>query len=199
MGYWSYITHRLFNPDMPLSLETGLELEGRYQLSSRLKLSGSIRKSIFTNLTENKRLDSESELPRVHSSWPLYDLAGQAGHIHSLAFSYVKNLAPKFYARAHAGLLEPFYAGIGGEILYKSAKSPFALGFDLHRVRMRDYDMRFDLRNYETTVGHVSMYYDAGGIFDIEINAGRYLAGDRGHTTISRKLEADGRLVVMLH
>ena len=187
-GIGPYITHRLFNPDMPLSLETGLELEGRYQLSSRLKLSGSIRKSIFTNLTENKRLDSESELPRVHSSWPLYDLAGQAGHIHSLAFSYVKNLAPKFYARAHAGLLEPFYAGIGGEILYKSAKSPFALGFDLHRVRMRDYDMRFDLRNYETTVGHVSMYYDAGGIFDIEINAGRYLAGDIGATTtISRK------------
>ena len=32
------------------------------------------------------------------------------------------------------------------------------------------------------------MYYDAGGIFDIEINAGRYLAGDIGATTtISRK------------
>ena len=187
-GFGPYIAHRLFNPDMPLSMETGIELEGRYQMSSGLKLSGSIRKSVFTNLTENKRLDSESELPRVHSSWPLYDLAGQGGHIHSLAFSYLKNLAPKFYGRAHAGLLEPFYAGIGGEILYKAANSPFALGFDLHRVRMRDYDMRFDLRDYETTVGHVSVYYDAGGIFDIEINAGRYLAGDIGATTtISRK------------
>ena len=48
--------------------------------------------------------------------------------------------------------------------------------------------MRFDLLDYETTVGHLSFYYDAGGMFDVEINAGRYLAGDWGATTtISRK------------
>ena len=48
--------------------------------------------------------------------------------------------------------------------------------------------MRFDLLDYETTIGHLSLYYDAGGMFDIEINAGRYLAGDWGATTtISRK------------
>ena len=48
--------------------------------------------------------------------------------------------------------------------------------------------MRFNLLDYETTIGHVSFYYDAGGMFDIEVNAGRYLAGDRGiTTTISRK------------
>ena len=46
----------------------------------------------------------------------------------------------------------------------------------------RDYDMRFDLLDYEATVGHLSVYYDAGGMFDIEINAGRYLAGDWGLT-----------------
>ena len=59
---------------------------------------------------------------------------------------------------------------------------------DIHRVQQRDYDMRFDLLDYETTVGHVSIYYDAGGMFDVEVNAGRYLAGDWGATTtISRK------------
>ena len=48
--------------------------------------------------------------------------------------------------------------------------------------------MRFDLLDYETTVGHFSLYYDAGGMFDLEINAGKYLAGDLGvTTTISRK------------
>ena len=48
--------------------------------------------------------------------------------------------------------------------------------------------MLFDLRDYETTVGHLSLYYDAAGIFDVEVNAGRYLAGDWGvTTTISRK------------
>ena len=186
-GVGPYITNRLFNPDLPLSMEAGLELESAYNLTSRLKISGTVRKSILTNLTDNKRL-SNSILPRVHSDWPLYDFAGQSGHIHELTLSYTKNLAPGFYGRAHAGLLEPFYAGVGGEVLFKPSKSNFALGVDIHHVKKRDYDMLFKLRNYETTVGHLSVYYDAGGLFDVEVNAGRYLAGDWGATTtISRK------------
>ena len=43
--------------------------------------------------------------------------------------------------------------------------------------------MQFDLRDYKTTIGHISYYYDAGGMFDVEVNAGRYLAGDWGATT----------------
>ncbi|MDA7592271.1 YjbH domain-containing protein [Rhodobacteraceae bacterium] len=186
-GLGPYITHRLFNPDLPLSLETGVELEAGYQITPKLKISGAVRKSVLTNLTDNNRR-SNSSLPRVHSDWPLYDIEGQSGHIHELKLSYVKNLAPGLYGRAHAGLLEPFFAGVGGELLYKPAQWPIGIGIDIHRVRKRDYDMRFDLLDYETTVGHLSVYYDAGGMFDIEVNAGRYLAGDWGATTtISRK------------
>ena len=48
--------------------------------------------------------------------------------------------------------------------------------------------MLFGFKNYETTTGHLSLYYDAGGMFDIEINAGKYLAKDWGVTTnISRR------------
>ena len=186
-GIGPYIAHRLFNPDLPLSMETGFEVEAGYKIANGLKVSGAIRKSLITNLTDNLRR-SNSVLPRVHSDWPLYDIAGQSGHIHQLTLSYVRHLVPGLYGRAHAGLLEPFYAGFGGEILYKPAQWPIGIGLDVHRVRKRDYEMRFDLLNYETTVGHVSLYYDAGGIFDLEINAGRYLAGDWGATTtISRK------------
>lgn len=187
-GIGPYITHRLFNPDLPLSMETGIEVKAGYLLTDRLKISGALRKSILTNLTDNLRLDSESQLPRVHSSWPLYDIAGQDGHIHELTLSYTSNLAPGLYGRAHTGLLEPFFAGFGGELLYKPVQWPIGVGFDIHRVRQRDYDMRFNLLDYETTIGHISLYYDAGGMFDIEVNAGRYLAGDWGATTtISRK------------
>ena len=186
-GIGPYFAHRLFNPDLPLSMELGVELEAGYQITNELKILGSIRKSIFTNLTDNNRR-SNSVLPRVHSEWPLYDIAGQSGHIHELAISYVKNLAPGLYTRAHAGLLEPFFAGVGAEILYKPAQWPLGIGLDIHRVRKRNYDMQFDLLDYETNVGHLSLYYDAGGMFDIEVNAGRYLAGDKGlTTTISRK------------
>ena len=186
-GFGPYIAHRLFNPDLPLSMETGAEVEAGYQLAPGLKISGAVRKSVLTNLTDNDRR-SNSVLPRVHSDWPLYDFAGQSGHIHQLTLSYLKNLAPGLYGRTQAGLLEPFFAGIGGELLYKPAQSPVAVGLDIHRVLKRDYDMRFDLRDYETTVGHFSLYYDAGGMFEIEVNAGRYLAGDWGATTtVSRK------------
>ena len=186
-GIGPYFEHRLFNPDLPLSMETGVEVAASYQIAPRLEISGAIRKSVLTNLTDNQRR-SNSGLPRVHSDWPLYDIAGQSGYIPSLTLSYVKNLAPGLYGRGHAGLLEPFFAGIGGELLYKPAQWPVGIGIDIHRVRKRDYDMRSDLLDYETTVGHVSLYYDAGGMFEIEINSGRYLAGDWGATTnISRK------------
>lgn len=186
-GVGPYVAHRLFNPELPLSMETGVEVEAGYQIANGLKISGAIRKSILTNLTDNNRR-SNSVLPRVHSDWPLYDIAGQSGHIHELVISYVKNLAPGLHARAHAGLVEPFFAGVGAEILYKPALWPVGIGVDVHRVRKRNYDMRFDLLDYATTVGHLSLYYDAGGMFDIEVNAGRYLAKDWGATTtISRK------------
>ena len=43
-------------------------------------------------------------------------------------------------------------------------------------------------RYYQTTIGKISTYYDGGGQFLVEINAGRYLAGDWGTTTkISRR------------
>ena len=188
-GLGPYFAHRLFNPDLPLSVETGIELGASYQISSGLKFSGFIRKSIWTNLTENKRGSNRPyALPRIHSDWRFYDLAGQNGHIHALTLSYVKNLAPALYGRTHAGLLDPFFAGVGAEILYKPAQWPIGIGLDIHHVRKRSYDMLFDLMDYETTVGHLSLYYDAGGLFDFEINAGRYLAGDWGATTtISRK------------
>ena len=186
-GLGPYVTHRLFNPDLPLSMEIGVEVEAGYQIAHGLEISGALRKSILTNLTDNNRR-SNSSLPRVHSNWPLYDIAGQSGHIHSLTLSYVKNLAPGIYGRAHVGLLEPFFAGIGAEVLFKPAQWPIGIGLDIHHVRNRDYDMRFDLLDYETTIGHLSLYYDAGGMFDFEVNAGRYLAGDWGATTtISRK------------
>ena len=192
--FWSwslgpYITHRLFNPDLPLSAEAGAEFSFTANLNRNLKLDGSLRKSILTNLTDNERR-SNSVLPRVHSDWPLYDFAGQDGHIHNLNFSYFKNITPTLYGRVHTGYLEPFFSGIGAEILYKPIEANLAIGLDIHRVKKRDYDMLFGLRDYMTTLGHLSLYYDHGGMFDLEINLGRYLAGDWGVTSnISRRFK----------
>ena len=39
------------------------------------------------------------------------------------------------------------------------------------------------MKAYEAIVGHLSMYYNAGGSYELEINAGKYLAGDWGITS----------------
>ena len=135
-GLGPYFEHRLFNPEMPLSMETGIEFEGAFNFTPQLRISTALRKSILTNLTDNKQR-SGSVLPRVHSDWPLYDLAGQNGHIYELTLSHVKNISPGLYSRLHAGLLEPFFAGIGGELLYKPIKSNIGIGIDIHRVKKR--------------------------------------------------------------
>ena len=94
-GIGPYFTHRLFNPDLPLSWETGIEIDAGYKITAGLQVSGAVRKSLLTNLTDNKRR-SNSVLPRVHSDWPLYDLAGQKGHIHNLKISFdCSNHKPK--------------------------------------------------------------------------------------------------------
>ena len=180
-------------------MEAGIELESELNLAPGLNISGSVRKSVLTNLTKNKRR-SNSVLPRVHSDWPLYDFAGQGGHIHEFVLSYSKNLAPGLYGKLRAGLLEPFFAGIGGEILYKPAKSPLAIGLDISEVQQRDFDMRFDLRDYQTTVGHISFYYDAGGILDVEINAANtLLAIGAQRQPFQENLAVDGKLEATQH
>ena len=42
-GVGPYIAHRLFNPDLPLSAETGAEVEVGYQLTEDLKISAALR------------------------------------------------------------------------------------------------------------------------------------------------------------
>ena len=156
-----------------------------------MKLNGSVRKSILTNLTDNKRR-SDSVLPRVHSDWPLYDIAGQNGYINNLSLEYSRKLTSQFFGRLHAGFLEPFFAGVGGEILFKPPNSNFSFGIDIHQVKKRDYRMLLDLLDYQTTTGHLSVYYDAGNLLSLEINYGRYLAGDWGATTNLSRIFGNG-------
>jgi len=191
-GFGPYFTHRLFDPDLPYSAETGAELGLKYNHTQKFSISGTLRKSVFTSLTQNKRLGGGGSLPKVQSNWGYYDIEGQDGHIHDFKFNYVDRISSNIFARAHGGLLEPMFAGVGGELLYVSKSLPFALGVDLHRVRQRDFDMRFDLQDYETTVGKASLYFDNGGPLDIQINVGRYLAGDWGATTKLSRRFANG-------
>ena len=74
-GIGPYFAHRLFNPDLPLSVETGIELGAGYQISHGLQISGVLRKSV---LKPNQNKDGRICFS-VHSDWPLDFVA--VGHI----------------------------------------------------------------------------------------------------------------------
>ena len=81
------------------------------------------------------------------------------------------------------------FGGVGGELLFRPLGSRWAIGFELNRVRQRDYDQLFSFRNYEVTTGHVDWYYKLP-FYNVttKISAGQYLAGDRGVTIdVSRR------------
>ena len=187
---WSfgpYFDYKLFDPLQPIRAELGLALGGAYKFSDELGISSAFKKSVLTDLDKVLRL-SNSKLPHVLSDFPLYDQAGQPGHLDHLSITHLNKLSKNIFSRVSAGYLEPMYAGITGEILYKRPGSNFAVGVDLSAVKMRDFNMLFGLRDYKTATGHLNLYYDAGGSFDLEANVGRYLAKDWGVTTkISRR------------
>ena len=67
---------------------------------------------------------------------------------------------------------------------------------DINWVRQRDFEQRFELRDYDTWTGHLSAYLETG-IEDIEakLSVGRYLAGDWGTTLdLSREFDSGVRV-----
>jgi len=97
------------------------------------------------------------------------------------------------YYQTFGGILEEMYSGVGGEILWRRADLPFAIGANLMAVQQREYDKMFGLRDYKTLTGHVSAYWATGFHgFDVAVHAGRYLAKDIGATIEVQKRFANG-------
>ena len=176
----------VFDPDDPLRADFGVELAGRYEFAPGLILSGMVRKKVIGNLDESTRV-SDSTVYHVRSDLVEYQKQGDPG-IHNLTLAWYTRPAPNLYGRVTLGLLERMYGGVSGELLWKPVDSRLALGAELNHVKQRDFDTLFTFRDYETTTGHVSAYYDFGQGFMGQVDVGRYLLGDWGATfTLDRE------------
>ncbi len=102
--------------------------------------------------------------------------------IETLTFSHVRSLGNDFYGRVTVGYLERMYGGISSEILWHPVASRLALGAEVNYVMQRDYDMGFGFRDYDVVTSFASAYYDMANGDQIQVDAGRYLAGDWGAT-----------------
>lgn len=175
-----YLSPSFFDPDQPIRADFGVELSARYEPSPGLIFSGVLRKKLAGNLDQSNR-PSTSVLPHVRSDFNIYERQGDPS-LTELTGAYYFRPGKELFGRVTAGYLEPMYAGVSTEVLWKPSKGRFALGAELNHVKQRDFDQQFGLQSYEVTTGHVSAYWDLGRGYHGQIDAGRYLAGDWGAT-----------------
>jgi hypothetical protein len=189
-GIEPYISLNLFDPDSPLRGDIGLQLNAKYAVSPQLSASGAFRVKAAGNAGESDRT-SGSVLPHVRSDAVLYQQDGASG-LEYLTLDHFGKIAPDLFTHISAGYLEPMFAGAMAEILWKPHGSRLSLGAEVDHVVQRDTDKLFGVQDYgyQVTTGHLSAFYDLKRGYQVQVDAGRYLAGDWGSTlTVSRAFD----------
>jgi hypothetical protein len=179
-GLGPYLTPSLFDPDDPLRADIGLSAYGQYEPVPGLILTGRIQQKLVGNLDQSDRV-SDSVLPRVRSDAYLY-YKTEGPTIQELTAARYFRPGESLYGRVTAGYLETMFGGLSGEVLWKPQNSALALGLELNHAVQRDFDQLFGFQDYSITTGHASAYYEMGGGYLAQLDAGRYLAGDYGAT-----------------
>jgi len=193
-GLGPFFRNSLFDPDNPFRFETGIRLRGKLEVTQGLELEGSVVKRVYGNLDENTRF-SNSVLPRVRTDFPRFDRQGDPV-IERLTLAHEGRVGPDLYARGIGGYLERMFAGVAGEVLWKPAAGPLALGLEVAYARKRDFDILFDVQDFDVVTGHASAYYSfRDGVLEdyvARIDAGRFLARDWGATIALEREFANG-------
>ncbi len=179
-GLTPYLAPALFDPDNPVRADFGAQLAATFAPRADLVFSGALRQPLLGNLDQSTR-PSNSVLPRVRSDAVLYDTESTLKLAYLTAEHFFRP-GPDLYGRITAGYLERMHGGVSAELLWKPVLGPLALGLEINHTKQRDFDLGFGFQDYEVTTGHASIYYDFGGGYLGQLDAGRYLAGDYGAT-----------------
>lgn len=146
----------------------------------------------FDSLNENP----DSVLPHVRTDVIPFLKESRKANISRMQLNYFTSPAENIYAKLSAGIFEEMFGGIGGEFLYKPFYKNYAIGAELWRVQIRDFDMRFAFRNYKTTTGHINIYYhEPKSNILFRIKGGKFLAKDSGlNFDFSRRFQSGMRV-----
>lgn len=188
-----YLRPSYFDPDSPVRADVGVALGGVAEPLPGLRFSGRIERKVAGTLSNSTRA-SNSVLPRVRTDSSIYDREGETALI-EMTGAYYFRPAPQVFGRVTAGYLERMFAGVSTEVLWKPDGKRYALGAELNYAVQRDYDQGFGLRDYSVVTGHVSGYYELPKDYHVQLDVGRYLAGDYGATlSLDREFENGWRV-----
>ena len=173
-------------PDGFLLYQISAYAEGQYRFTPNTWASGGISANLLNNYDKFK-YDSASNLPRVRTDLRQYVTTSDIT-MPALQLNQARQLDQDLFGMVYGGYLEPMYAGVGGEVLYRPMGEHWSIGADLNYVRQRAFDQGFGLRDYRTVTGHVTSYTKLPFDLDAAVSVGRYLARDWGTTIdISRE------------
>ena len=65
-----------------------------------------------------------------------------------------------FFGGIKIGLFEEMYGGVGGEVLFRDINKPWYLTANYYWVKQREFNQRFNFRNYETFTGHLNFIWE---------------------------------------
>lgn len=171
----------LGGPDGFILFQAGVAAAGELRFSDTTWLSGRLNLRLLDNY-DKFRYTAPSNLPRVRTYLREY-LTTEKVTLPNLQLTHAGRLGENQFYSVYGGYLESMFAGFGAEWLYRPWHGPVALGVDINRVRQRNFEQDFGLRDYRVTTGHATLYLDTGWKnIQAGISAGQYLAGDRGIT-----------------
>jgi hypothetical protein len=181
----------LFDPDAPVRFDVSLAAAASVEFLPGLSASAGVTKRLFGHLDDITR-PSDSTLPHVRSDFAQYLREGDPA-INRLTGDYLTKLSDDVYGRVSVGLLERMFGGVSGEVLWKPATQDWGAGLELNYVKQRDFDSLFTFQDYDVATGHASVYWDTGWHdLSVQVDAGRYLAGDWGGTFSLKRRFANG-------
>jgi hypothetical protein len=198
---WSiapYNRVRFFDQNDPLKIDLGLRGTARWELMPGLTLQGAVTQKVVGNLDDRPPIPDRGNLQPVRSAIYFYDRDGETA-LESLALHWNGKLGRDIYGRVSVGYLERMFGGVSTEVLWKPVNSRLALGAEVNYVAQRSpsQDLGFDLpaemyetdagpqtgpSSYRVATGHLSAYYQLAEGFHVQLDVGRYLAGDVGAT-----------------
>jgi len=173
-----YTSPSYFDPSVPFRIDLGVDLEASYSPAPGWRVAGALRQRLWGNVADGR--PGDSNLPQVRTDQNEY-----AQFDTTLEQLYAERRwtpGRNLYARASLGYFESMYGGLSGEILWKPVDSNLGLGVELNYVRQRDFNQRLGFRDYDVLTGHASAYLELPKNYLLQVDAGRYLAGDIGGT-----------------
>ncbi len=181
---------QFFDPDKPAKHQVYLRIASVASITQTWDLIGVYAVDVNNNFDLNR--PPGSVLEHVRTDVNKYLVNGSSG-IESLYLEKKSNIKDEIYFRGYLGILESMYSGLGLEVLYQPFKSRLAIGGTINKVFKRGYKRDFQLLDYKTITGFLSLYYASPFYnYDFAIHLGKYLARDIGATIEMRRTFDNG-------